>query len=40
MCVGEQAGHDITRGLPSDSDKVPEKRPEMEAKAQDNEVRR
>merc|ERR1719220_75877 len=35
-CAGEQAGHYITRGLPADSDLVPEKRPELEAKASDS----
>jgi len=35
-CGGEQAGHYITRGLPADSDLVPDKRPELEAKASDS----
>ena len=35
MCSGEMAGESITRGLPEDSDKPPERRPEMEAHAHD-----
>merc|ERR1719220_2604145 len=35
-CANEMAGHYITRGLPADSDLVPEKRPELEAKASDS----
>ena len=34
-CTNEQEGEDITRGLPADSDKAPERRPEMEAHAHD-----
>ena len=34
-CVNEMEGESITRGLPADSDKVPDKRPEMEAHAHD-----
>ena len=34
-CTNEQEGEGITRGLPEDSDKAPEKRPELEAHAHD-----
>ena len=35
-CNNEQEGSDITRGLPADSDKAPDKRPELEAHAHDS----
>merc|ERR1719370_2380559 len=35
-CAGEMAGHYITRGLPPDSDLVPEKKPQLEAMAYDS----
>ena len=34
-CTNEQEGEGITRGLPEDSDKAPDKRPELEAHAHD-----
>jgi len=35
-CANEMAGHYITRGLPADSDRVPEKKPQLEAMAYDS----
>ena len=34
-CTNEQEGEGISRGLPPDSDKAPDKRPELEAHAHD-----
>jgi len=38
MCANEQEGPAITRGLPSDSDKAPAAKPELEAHAMDSSV--
>ena len=38
MCANEQEGPAITRGLPSDSDKPPAAKPELEAHAMDSSV--
>ena len=37
-CYNEQEGNAITRGLPKDSDKAPDSRPDYEAKAKDSNV--